>query len=86
MLQQFARFNSTLMQCFSTILLQRNLPYIFALLMEPCAMIQVSILLQPHRTVVTDFVQVISVCFGRTPVVEHCPNAIKFHEGKLRLV
>jgi len=28
----------------------------FALLMEPCAMIQVSVLLQPHRIVVANFV------------------------------
>jgi len=31
-------------QCFSTFLLQRNLPQMFALLMEPYAMIQFSIL------------------------------------------
>jgi len=43
-------------QCFSTFLLQRNLPQMFALLMEPYALIQVSILLQPHRTVVVIFV------------------------------
>jgi len=41
-----------LRQCFSTFLLQRNLSQMFVLLMEPCAMIQVSVLLQPHRTVV----------------------------------
>jgi len=45
----------SLSQCFSTFLLQQNLPHMFVLLMEPHAMIQVSILLQPHRTVVTDF-------------------------------
>jgi len=42
-------------QCFSTLLLQRNLPQMFALLVEPCAMIQVSVLLQPHITVVANF-------------------------------
>jgi len=47
---------------FSTILLQWNLQQMFTLLMEPCAMIQVSILLQPHRTVVA-----ISACFGGAP-------------------
>jgi len=44
------------MQCFSTFVLQRNLPQMLPLLMEPYAMIQVSILLQPHRTVVENFV------------------------------
>ena len=54
-------------QCFPTFWLQRNLPQMFALLMEPYAMIEVSILLQPHRTVFTDFVPgAISVCFGGT--------------------
>jgi len=53
-------------------------------------------LLQPHRTVVANFAQVISVCFGGTPeplaatrgtmVEKHCPNVIKFHEHKLRPV
>jgi len=37
-----------------------------ALLMEPYVMIQLSMLLQPHRTMVANFVQVISVCFGGT--------------------
>jgi len=41
---------------FSTFLLQRNLPQICALLTEPHAMIQVPVLLQPHRTVVANFV------------------------------
>jgi len=44
------------MQCFSTFLLQRNLRQMFAMLMEPYGMIQVTILLQPHRTVVANFV------------------------------
>ena len=35
----------TLRQCFSTFLLQRSLPQMFALIMEPSAMIHVSILL-----------------------------------------
>jgi len=40
----------------------------FALLMKPYAMFQVSILLQPRRTVVANFSsQAISVCFGGTP-------------------
>jgi len=34
-------------------------------------MIQVSILLQPHRTVVANFLQANLVCFGRTPVEKH---------------
>jgi len=41
---------------FFNLLLQRNLPQMFALLMEPYAMIQVTILLQLHRTVVANFV------------------------------
>ena len=40
---------------FLTFLLQRNLPQMFALLMERYAMIQVSILLQPCRIVVAKF-------------------------------
>jgi len=44
------------MQCFSTSLLQKNLPQMFVLLMEPYAMIHVSVLLQLHRTVVVNFV------------------------------
>jgi len=43
-------------QCFSTLLLQRNLQQMYALLMEPYAMIQVSTLLQPHRIVFANFV------------------------------
>jgi len=43
-------------QWFSTFSLQRNLPQMFALLMELFAMIQLSILLPPHRTVVANFV------------------------------
>jgi len=42
-------------QCFSTFL-QQNLLQMFALFMELYAMIQVSILLQLHRTVVANFV------------------------------
>jgi len=45
-----------LRQCFSTFLLQKNLPQMFELLMEPYAMIQVSILQELHRTVVAIFV------------------------------
>jgi len=36
-------FTHALCQCFSTFLLQRNLPQMFALLMEPYAMVQVYI-------------------------------------------
>ena len=43
-------------QSFSTFLLHRNLPQMYALLMEPYPMIQVSILWQPHRTMVANFV------------------------------
>jgi len=43
-------------QCFSTFLLQWNLLQMFVLLMEPYAMIQVSILQQRHRTVVGNFI------------------------------
>jgi len=45
-----------IMQYFSTFLLQQDFPQMFVLLMEPYAMIQVSKLLQPHRTVVANFV------------------------------
>jgi len=45
-----------LLQCFSTFLLQWNLQQMFALLVEPHAMIQVSLLLQPNRTVVANFI------------------------------
>jgi len=38
-----------LQQCVSAFWLQRNLPQMFALLMEPCAVIQLSILLQRHE-------------------------------------
>jgi len=55
------------MQCFSTFLLQRNLQQILALLMEPYAMLQVSILLQPHRTVVVNFVPGNFDLFRRNP-------------------
>jgi len=48
-------------QCFSTFFLQRNLSQMSALLMEPYAIIQVSI---PHRTVVANF---ITGDFGETP-------------------
>jgi len=52
--------------CFSTYLPQRNLSQMFGLFMEPCAVVQVSMLLQPHRTVVANFglFRRISVCFG----------------------
>jgi len=44
----------------------------FALLMEPYAMIQVSILLQPRRTAAgANSFQAISVCFGGNPVEKH---------------
>ena len=56
-----------LQQCFSTFLLQRKLPQMFALLTEPYAMIQVSILLQQHRTVVANFVPGEFGLFRRNP-------------------
>ena len=56
-----------LSQHFSTFLLQRNLPQMFALLMKPYAMIQVSILLQPHRIAVTNFVPGNFDLFWRNP-------------------
>jgi len=43
-------------QCFSTFLLQRNLLQMFPLLMVHYAMTQVCALLQPHRTVVGNYV------------------------------
>ena len=43
-------------QCLSTALLPRNLWQMSVLLMESYAMIQRSILIQPHRTVVESFV------------------------------
>jgi len=46
----------TVQQWFSTFLWQWNLAQMFALLLPPYAMIQVSSLLQPHRTVVVNFV------------------------------
>jgi len=60
---------------FSTFLLQRNLPQMFALLMEPNAMIQVSILgycetvvlLQLHRAVAGNFVPENFGLFRRNP-------------------
>jgi len=48
--------NHELGPCFSTFFLQRNLPQMFALLVEPHAMIKVFILLQPHRTVAGNFI------------------------------
>jgi len=51
----------------STLLLQRNLPQMFALLMEPYAIIQVFILLQPHRTVVANFAPGNFGLFRRNP-------------------
>ena len=56
-------------QCFSTFLLQRNLAQMFALLVEPYAKIQVSILLQPHKTVVANFVAGTFGPFRRNPEV-----------------
>jgi len=52
-------------------LLQWNLPQMFVLLIEFHAMIQVSISLQTHRTMVAYFVPAISVCFGGTLVATH---------------
>ena len=49
-------------QCFSTVLLQRNLPQMFALLMEPCAMIQPKCLYCYNR---------IELTFRGTPVEKY---------------
>jgi len=54
-------------QSFSTLLRQWNIPQLFALLMKLCAMIQVSILQQPHRTVVANFVPGNFGLFRRNP-------------------
>jgi len=54
-------------QSFSTFLLHRNLPQMYALLMEPYPMIQVSILWQPHRTMVANFVSGKFGLFQRNP-------------------
>jgi len=65
-------------QCFSTFLLQRNLPQMFALIMEPYAMIQVSIL----HSVINEFrprqfwavsTEPLAATRG-TPVEKHCSN------------
>jgi len=69
-------------QCFSTFLLQRSLPKIFAFLMKRYAIIEVSILLQPHRTVIANFVQVISVCFGGTPAATR--GTLRFRKPQLK--
>jgi len=63
-----AQITDPLAQCFSTFFLQRNLPEMFAQLMEPYAMIQVSILLQPHGTVVANFVPGKLGLFRRNPL------------------
>jgi len=60
-------FKNYLNQCFSNFLLQRNLPQMFALLMEPYAMIWMSIFLQPHRHIVANFVQGKFGQFRRNP-------------------
>jgi len=54
-------------QCFSTFLLQRDLPQIFALFIKPYAIIEVSILLQQHRTVIANFVPGNFGLFRRNP-------------------
>jgi len=52
---------------FQPFLLQRDVPQMSVLLMEVCAMIQVSILQQPHRTVVANFVSGNFGLFPRNP-------------------
>jgi len=74
MFQQFARFNSSLMQCFWTILLQRNLPQMFTLLMDPNTMIQMSVLPQPHRIVVANFVRGNFVLLRWNPWIPKVPQ------------
>jgi len=59
----------TLGQCFSTLLLQRNLPLMLALLMEPYAMIQLCNLLQPHRAMVANLVPGNFGLFLRNPYI-----------------
>jgi len=54
----------TLLHCFPTFFLQRNLPQMFGFLMEPYAMIQMSILLQRQWTVVA---RSVPANFGGTP-------------------
>ena len=54
-------------QCFSTSLLQRNLAHLFALLMEPCIIIQVFMLLQRHGTVVANLITGNFGLFWRSP-------------------
>ena len=54
-------------QCFSTFLLQRNLEQMFALLVEPYVIIQVSILLQRIELWLLISSQAISIPFGGTP-------------------
>jgi len=66
-MQQFYGMMCHVAQCFSIILLQRNFPQLFALLMKPYAMIQVSILQQPHKTVVANFVPGNFGLFRRNP-------------------
>jgi len=62
--------------CFSTFLLQRNLPQMFALLMEPYAMIQATTVLKrgcKFRPRQFRFVSVEPLAASRgTPVENHC--------------
>jgi len=54
-------------QRLSTFLMQRDLPQNFALLVEPCVTVKTVILLQPHRTVVANFIPGNFGLFRRNP-------------------
>ena len=54
-------------QCFSTYVMQWNLPQNFALRVEPYVTVKTVILLQPHRTVVANFIPGSFGLFRRNP-------------------
>jgi len=62
----------SLVQCFSTFLLQRNLSQMFALLMEPYATVKQWYCYNRVELWLQISSQAISVCFGATPVEKHC--------------
>jgi len=80
---------ASVFQSFCCSVLQRYLPQVFALLVEPHAIIQVSILLQPHRTMVANFVPDNfgvaeplaatrgTMRFRGSPVEKYCPTPMK---------
>jgi len=75
--RQLTRLKDSLQQCFSTFLVQRNLPKMFALLKEPYAMTQMSVLLQPHGTVVANFVP------GNFGLLRRNPQPVAYAENKI---